>query len=112
MDKSAKRLTISTGDLASCPRGVYYKKKKTPEPLVHPKIAQTWQLFGMLAEKGKLIQQRITEEWQSQGVLLSPERFIPWNDFVTGKYDAIVKLRRNWCSMKSKVEAKQFLIIH
>lgn len=92
MAQTIKRLTISAGDLTSCPRGVYYKKKKTPEPLVHPKIAQTWQLFGMLAEKGKLIQKKIMEEWQSQGVLLSPERFIPWNDFVSGKYDAIVKI--------------------
>lgn len=92
MDQVAKRLTISAGDLTSCPRGVYYKKKKTPEPLVHPKIAQIWQLFGMLAEKGKIIQQRVMREWQSQGVLLSPERFIPWNDFISGKYDAIVRI--------------------
>lgn len=93
MVQEAKRLTISAGDLTSCPRGIYYKKKKTPEPLVHPKIAQTWQLFGMLAEKGKLIQKKIIEEWQSQGILISPERFIPWNDFVSGKYDAIVKVK-------------------
>lgn len=92
MTQTAKRLTISTGDLTSCPRGVYYKKKKTPEPLVHPKIAQTWQLFGMLAEKGKIIQQKVTQEWQDQGSLISPERFIPWNDFVSGKYDAIVRV--------------------
>ena len=92
MNQVAKRLTISAGDITSCPRGVYYKKKKTPEPLVHPKIAETWQLFGMLAEKGKIIQQRITEEWRSKNILISPERFIPWNDFVSGKYDAIVRI--------------------
>lgn len=95
MDKTVKRLIISAGDLTSCPRGVYYKKKKAPEPLVHPKIAEIWQLFGMLAEKGKLIQQRITEEWQTKGLLISPERFIPWNDFVSGKYDAIVQIDGN-----------------
>ena len=87
-----KKLTISAGDLNSCPRGVYYKKKNTPEPLVHPKIAEIWQLFGRLQEMGQAVQKTITQEWQSKGVLLSPERFIPWNDFVTGKYDAIVKV--------------------
>lgn len=92
MDKPAKKLTISAGDLMSCPRGVYYKKKKTTEPLVHPKIAEIWQLFGMLAEKGKLIQQNVIHEWQTKGLLISPERFIPWNDFVSGKYDAIVRI--------------------
>ena len=32
------------------------------------------------------------QEWISDGSLLSPERFIPWNDFVTGKFDAIRKV--------------------
>lgn len=92
MDKTVKKLTISAGDLTSCPRGVYYKKKKIPEPLVHPKIAEIWQLFGMLAEKGKQIQQKVIQEWQSQGLLISPERFIPWNDVVSGRYDAVVRV--------------------
>lgn len=87
-----KKLTISAGDLTSCPRGVYYKKKNTPEPLVHPKIAEIWQLFGRLQEIGQRVQKQITQEWTSDGSLLSPERFIPWNDFVTGKYDAIRKI--------------------
>lgn len=89
----AKKLYISAGDLTSCPSGVYHKKKKTPLPLVHPKIAEIWQLFGRLQEKGQKIQKTITEEWQKKGILISPERFIPWNDFgITGKYDAIVKI--------------------
>lgn len=92
MDKTSKKLTISTGDLNSCPRGVYYKKKKTPEPLIHPKIAEIWQLFGRLQEMGQMVQKSITQEWISDGTLLSPERFIPWNDYITGKYDAIVKI--------------------
>ncbi len=87
-----KKLTISAGDLNSCPRGVYYKKKGTPEPLVHPKIAEIWQLFGRLQEMGQVVQKSVTQEWISNGSLLSPERFIPWNDYVTGKYDAIVKV--------------------
>jgi len=92
MDKINKKLTISAGDLNSCPRGVYYKKKKTPEPLVHPKIAEIWQLFGRLQEMGQVVQKSITQEWIADGSLLSPERFIPWNDYLTGKYDAIVKV--------------------
>lgn len=87
-----KKLTISAGDLNSCPRGVYYKKKNTPEPLVHPKIAETWQLFGRLQEMGQVVQKTITQEWITKRSLLSPERFVPWNDYVTGKYDAIVKV--------------------
>ena len=87
-----KKLTISAGDLNSCPRGVYYRKKNTPEPLVHPKIAEIWQLFGRLQEMGQAAQKQITQEWIADGSLLSPERFIPWNDYVTGKYDAIVKV--------------------
>lgn len=87
-----KKLTISAGDLNSCPRGVYYKKRQTPEPLVHPKIAEIWQLFGRLQEMGQVVQKTITQQWISDGSLLSPERFIPWNDYVTGKYDAIVKV--------------------
>lgn len=87
-----KKLTISASDLNSCPRGVYYKKKKHPEPLVHPKIADIWQLFGKLQEMGQEIQKKVVEEWRVNGILLSPERFIPWNDYVTGKYDAIVKI--------------------
>lgn len=92
IDKPIKRITISAGDLTSCPRGVYYKKKKTPEPLVHPKVAEIRELFARLGEKGQEIQKRVTQEWQAKGILLSPERFIPWNDFVSGKYDAIVKM--------------------
>lgn len=87
-----RKLTISASDLNACPRGVYYKKKKTPEPLVHPKIAEIWQLFGRLQEMGQVVQKSVTQEWISNGSLLSPERFIPWNDYVTGKYDAIVKV--------------------
>lgn len=87
-----RKLTISTGDLNSCPRGVYYKKKGAPEPLVHPKIAEIWQLFGRLQEMGQVVQKNVTQEWISDGSLLSPERFIPWNDYVTGRYDAIVKV--------------------
>lgn len=90
--EKVKKLTISAGDLTSCPRGVYYKKKNTPEPLVHPKIAEIWQLFGRLQEMGQRVQKQITQEWISDGSLLSPERFIPWNDILTGKYDAIVKV--------------------
>lgn len=91
MEKT-KKLTISAGDLTSCPRGVYYKKKETPEPLVHPKIAELWELFGRLQEMGRLVQKQVTQGWVEDGSLLSPERFIPWNDFVTGRYDAIVKI--------------------
>lgn len=92
MDTKVKKLTISAGDLTSCPRGVYYKKKKVPEPLVHPKIVEIRELFGRLQEQGQRIQKMVIEEWQSQCVLLSPERFIPWNDYLTGKYDAIVRV--------------------
>lgn len=92
METKIKKLTISAGDLNSCPRGVYYRKKNTPEPLVHPKIAEIWQLFGRLQEMGQRVQKQIVQEWVSDGLLLSPERFIPWNDIVTGKYDAIVKI--------------------
>ena len=92
METKIKKLTISAEDLNNCPRGVYYKKKNTPEPLVHPKIAEIWQLFGRLQEMGQVVQKTITQDWISDGSLLSPERFIPWNDYVTGKYDAIVKV--------------------
>lgn len=77
----------------SCPRGVFYKKKKEPQPLVHPKIAELWQLFGRLQEQGQKIQQMITREFQEKGLLISPEKFIPWNDYrLTGKYDAICRI--------------------
>lgn len=92
METKIKKLTISAGDLNSCPRGVYYRKKNTPEPLVHPKIAEIWQLFGRLQEMGQVIQKLVTEDWKARNMLLSPERFIPWNDYVTGKYDAIVRV--------------------
>lgn len=92
MVNQATKIRISAGDLTSCPRGVYYKKKKTELPLVHPKIAEIWQLFGRLSEQGQKIQKMMVEEWSKNGVLISPERFIPWNDFdITGKYDAIIK---------------------
>ncbi len=84
---------VSAHDVTSCARGVYYKKKKTPLPLVHPRIAEIMQLFGRLMEKGQQIQKMVMEEWRRKDILVSPERFIPWNDYgITGKYDAIVRV--------------------
>jgi len=92
LSTSKPKFYVTAGDLTSCPRGVFYKKKKTPLPLVHPKIAEIWQLFGRLQEQGQKIQKALTLEWQERQVLVSPERFIPWNEYgITGKYDAIVK---------------------
>jgi len=92
ISKPKPKIYVTAGDLTSCPRGVFYKKKKTPLPLVHPKIAEIWQLFGRLQEQGQRIQRALTLEWQEKQVLVSPERFIPWNEFgITGKYDAIIK---------------------
>jgi len=99
---------ISANDLTSCPSGVFYKKKKTPLPLVHPRIAEIWQVFGRLQEKGQKIQKMVMEEWQRGNVLVSPERFIPWNDFgITGKYDAIVRINGEFILYEIKGAGKQ-----
>lgn len=88
-----KVIRVSPGNLNSCWRGVYYEKKAFPKPLVHPDIASIWQLFGQLMEMGKRVQQQVRAEWQNQGVLLSSEKWVPWNDFgLSGRYDAICKV--------------------
>lgn len=103
-----KKIRVSAGDLTNCPRGVYYKKKDTPLPLVHPKIAEIWQLFGRLQEQGQAIQKMVTNEWLKQAVLVSPERFVPWNDYnITGKYDAIVKVDGQFILYEIKGGGKQ-----
>lgn len=99
---------ISAHDVTSCARGVYYKKKKTPLPLAHPKIAEIMQLFGKLMEKGQQIQKMVTNEWQTKNILISPERFIPWNDYgITGKYDGIVRINGQFILYEIKGGGKQ-----
>ncbi len=99
---------LSAHDLTSCPRGVYYKKKKTPLPLVDPKIAEIMQLFGKLMEMGQQIQKMVTREWLDKNILVSPERFIPWNDYgITGKYDGIVRINGQFILYEVKGGGKQ-----
>jgi hypothetical protein len=92
-----KPFTLSAAALSGCLRGVYFAKLAIPEPPVEAEIAHVRQIFGMLAERGKQIQEDQTQEWRERGVLFTGEKWIPWNEWgLTGKYDAL-------CQMEEKL---------
>lgn len=84
---------LSPGDLTSCWRGVYYKRKKVETPSLHPDIKETLEFFRSLGQLGSAFQKYLTADWRKRGVLLASESWLPdnpWN--IKGKFDAICRV--------------------
>jgi hypothetical protein len=90
--KKTAKLYFSAWDIISCPRGVYYKKKKIPLPFLHPEVVKIRENYVRVAEAGKLIQQRLRSKWMADRVLLAAENKIPndWNLWC--KFDALCRI--------------------
>lgn len=87
-----RKLTFSAWDIISCHRGVYYKKKRVPLPLIHPEVAKIRENYARVAEVGKQIQQRLRRKWMAEHVLLAAENKIPNDWDLWCKFDALCKI--------------------
>lgn len=90
--KTIGKLYFSAGDIISCPRGVYYKKRKFPLPFLHPEVVKIKENFARVAEAGKQIQQRLRRKWMSDHVLLAAENKIPNDWGLWCRFDALCRI--------------------
>ena len=87
---TARKYSLSPGDLTSCWRGVYYKRNNFPKPDMDPRLLETLELFRKLGETGSRFQRELTAEWKHRNVLLESESWLPDNQWnIRGKFDAI-----------------------
>lgn len=92
VNKITRKLYFSAWDIISCLRGVYYKKKKIPLPLIHPEIVKIRENYARVAEAGRLIQQKLRRKWMADHVLLAAENKIPNDWDLWCKFDALCKV--------------------
>lgn len=88
--EQTRQFPLSPGDLTSCWRGVYYKRKKYETPGMHEDIKETLAYFRKLGEIGSAFQKFLTADWKKRNVLLASESWLPdnpWN--IKGKFDVI-----------------------
>lgn len=90
--RTIKKLHFSAWDIISCPRGVYYKKKRLPLPLLHPEIVKIRENYARVAEAGRLIQQGLRRKWIAERVLLAAENKIHNDWDLWCKFDALCKI--------------------
>lgn len=106
--KTTMKLSFSAWDIISCPRGVYYKKKKFPLPFFHPEVVKIKENYARAAEAGMTIQRRLRKKWLDENLLISAESRIPNDWGLLCRFDALCKINNQLILYEIKGVGEEF----